>query len=354
MRYYDLIRDMSNKFNLRLEMVRFAKEHGLSEAAREFKTTRRTVRKWRKRYGEDHLRGLQDRSRAPHGIPHKMSQDEEEEIVKLRSRHKRWGPKRLKTYYELQRSEGAIYRVLKQRDCIKKPRKKWQRRQDLRELKVKMKAFEKLQSDTKYLTDIPEYYEAMVKRRLPRFQYGVRVMAIGASFFAYADELNLTYSTLFAQRVIRHLKRYGIELKGIEEQTDNGAEFIGSVTAKGPSAFQKVLKEAGIHHTQIPPRQCTWNSDIERFNGLIEEEFYMCEPFEDREDFLAKAYAYQLFFNYARKNRWRENKTPVELLREKMPDVDEQVLNLPPIRLETLLATGPPPGYHVPDSVNYF
>jgi len=218
-------------------------------------------------------------------------------------------------------------------------------------MKAKMKAFEKLQTDTKYLTDIPEYYEAMVQKRLPKFQYAVRVMAIGASFFAYADELSLTYTTLFAQRVIDHLRHYGIEVKGMEEQTDNGSEYIGSVRAKGPSAYQKVLARAGICHTQIPPRHCTWQSDIERFNGLIEEEFYMCEPFEDREDFLAKAYAYQLFFNYGRKNRWRDNKTPLELLREKMPEADEQVLNLPPIRLETLLASGPTPGYHVPDSV---
>ena len=41
----------------------------------------------------------------------------------------------------------------------------------------------------------------------------------------------------------------------------------------------------------------------------------------------------------------------MEILREKMPKVDEQVLNLPPIRLESLLATGPPSGYHVSDAV---
>ena len=46
MRYYELVRDMSNKFNLRLEIVRFARDYGISEAAREFKTTRKTVRKW--------------------------------------------------------------------------------------------------------------------------------------------------------------------------------------------------------------------------------------------------------------------------------------------------------------------
>ena len=353
MRYYNLIRDMSNPFNLRLEMVRFTSKHGVSEAAREFKTTRKTVRKWFTRYDEDHLTGLLDRSKAPHDVWNRMGDTEEREILKLRDRHKKWGPKRLKDYYELPRSEGAIYRVIKQKGLIKKRKKKWQRRQDLREMKAKMRAFEKLETDTKYLTDIPEYYEAMIQKRLPKFQYGVRVMAIGASFFSYADELSLTYTTLFAKRVIDHLKRYGIDVRGMEEQTDNGSEYIGSVRAKGLSAYQKVLRGAGIRHTQIPPRHCTWQSDIERFNGLIEEEFYMCESFEDREDFLAKAYAYQLFFNYARKNRWRDNKTPVELLREKMPEADGQVLNLPPIRLETLLATGPPPGYHVPDSVNH-
>ena len=353
-RYYDLIRDMSNAFNLRLEIVRFTRDHGVSEAAREFKTTRKTVRKWSARYEEAHTSGLIDRSRAPHEVWNKMSREEEQEIESLRDRHKKWGPKRLKDHYEIPRSEGAIYRVLRQKGKIKRPKKKWQRRQDLRDLKAKMRAFEKLQTDTKYLTDIPEYYEAMVSKRLPRFQYGVRVMAIGASFFAYADELSLTYTTLFAQRVIEHLKRYGIEVKGMEEQTDNGSEYIGSVRAKGPSAYQRVLARAGIVHTQIPPRHCTWQSDIERFNGLIEEEFYMCEPFEDRGDFLAKAYAYQLFFNYGRKNRWRDNRTPAEILREKMPEIDEQVLNLPPIRLETLLATGPTPGYHVSDSVTQY
>ena len=47
MKYYELVKDMSNKFNLRLEIVRFSRENGVSEAAREFKTTRKTVRKWR-------------------------------------------------------------------------------------------------------------------------------------------------------------------------------------------------------------------------------------------------------------------------------------------------------------------
>ncbi len=128
MKYNDLMRDMSNKFNLRLEMVRFAREYGISEAAREFKTTRKTARKWRDRYDEEHTKGLLDRSRAPHHIPHKMPEQKEARIAELRERHKRrWGPHRLKMHYGLNVSENAIGRVIRQKKLVKQHRRKWRR-----------------------------------------------------------------------------------------------------------------------------------------------------------------------------------------------------------------------------------
>ncbi len=45
LRYYDLIKDMANKFHIRLEMVTLAQTHNISHAAIECKTTRTTVRK---------------------------------------------------------------------------------------------------------------------------------------------------------------------------------------------------------------------------------------------------------------------------------------------------------------------
>jgi len=353
MKYNDLIKDMSNKFNLRLEMVRFAREHGVSEAAREFETTRKTVRKWRDRYEEDHTKGLSDRSRAPHHIPHKMPEAKEAKIADLRERHKRrWGPHRLKTHYGLDVSEDAIGRVIRQKGLTRGRRRKWRRRQDLRDKKAQMRAFEKMQVDTKDLKDMPEYYTQMVIHGLPKFKYTARDMALGAAFFAFADENNSTYAGIFGRLVMGHLKQYGIEVKEMEVQTDNGSEYIGSVRKKsGLSEFEKVVAEAEGTHTRIPPRHCTWQSDVERFNGLIEEEFFMCETFDSEEDFLAKAYAYQLFFNYERKNQWRDDKAPVEILREKMPHIDDQVLNLPPIRLERVLSSVPLGGYHVPAAV---
>jgi hypothetical protein len=84
----------------------------------------------------------------------------------------------------------------------------------------------------------------------------------------------------------------------------------------------------------------------------VEEELYEIESYDNRIEFLGKVYAYQLFFNYLRKNRYRDNKSPVEILKGRFPHIDQGVLNLPPVRLETLLATGyrkrTKTGYHVP------
>ena len=82
MRYCLLIRDMS-KFNLRLQMVTKAKKISISETARYYGTTRKTVRKWIKRYDLYGLRGLKDQKRIPGRIPHKMGQEDEIRIRRI-------------------------------------------------------------------------------------------------------------------------------------------------------------------------------------------------------------------------------------------------------------------------------
>ncbi len=154
--------------------------------------------------------------------------------------------------------------------------------------------------------------------------------------------------------VINHLKSYGIDSKEItiKIQTDNGTEFIGSAKKRSAtrSEFQEFLDKPGVEHEQIPPGCCWMQSDVETYHRIIEDEFYDIESYRDEEEFMGKAYAYLLYFNYARKNRNRQNRAPVEILRERFPDVDEGILNLPPIRLELLLDRKLFPGYHVPEA----
>jgi transposase len=246
MKYYLIIKDMSSKFNYRLRMVEYALKHDKSQAAKEYKATRKTVIKWVERFEQEGLAGLKAKKRTPKHIPHKLKPEEEARIVELRQAHPSWGSRRLIDRYQVKGSHGAVNRVIKQNNLIKPERKRWRKRKDLSELKKKMKFFESSQVDTKDLSDIYQYYPFMRRLRLPRYEYTLRELSTGASFFAYADRNNSTYASHFASYVT--VKIYW--------QTDNGSEFIGSVRKKinRPSAFEKELKASDIEHGRIPPR----------------------------------------------------------------------------------------------------
>ncbi|MEO0082561.1 MAG: hypothetical protein ABIL25_09810, partial [candidate division WOR-3 bacterium] len=102
---------------------------------------------------------------------------------------------------------------------------------------------------------------------------------------------------------------------------------IGSWQAKEPSAFQRLLAEAGIRSLEIP--KTTWNAEVETIHNAIEFEFFEVDGFRDRRDFFCKAGGYQLCYNLEQKNCSRDNKSPREILAEVAQQVDQGVLLLP-------------------------
>jgi hypothetical protein len=119
---------------------------------------------------------------------------------------------------------------------------------------------------------------------------------------------------------------------------------------KGKSAFVETLERFGVEHRRIPPRACTWQSDVEAFHKTIEEEFYDGEDYKDFLEFKAKAYAYEFYFNFKRKNRYKGWKTPVEILEENGGNISPQVFNLRAIILNNYLDNYIKSGYHVGSS----
>ena len=93
---YSIFKGMVNFFDYRLKMVRYALEFEVSKASREFKTTRKTVYKYLKRYKQEGLERLKNKPKKPKRIPHKMPKEEEEYILSLRDKHSSWGAKNKK------------------------------------------------------------------------------------------------------------------------------------------------------------------------------------------------------------------------------------------------------------------
>jgi len=103
-----------------------------------------------------------------------------------------------------------------------------------------------------------------------------------------------------------------------------------------------------------PAPASTWQSDVEASHKLIEDEFYDIKDYEELEDFRAKSYAYGLYFNFKRPNRYRGRKTPVEILEESGSGISPQVFNLPPLILDNYLDCFTEGGYHVGSSARFY
>jgi len=336
--YYTMIRQSKEPKLFRYELVKYAREHGIKPAAREFNTTVKTVRKWVRRWEPGSLRGLEDQSKAPKSKHCRIDPQQKKKAIELKRQLKSWGAQRIKQQFGLKISVKAIRRIWKEEGLLKKKRRKHKTKNDLREVKAKWKLFEQIDIDTKALYDIPEYWPQMRKLRLPRYQYTARDVVSGLMFIGYAEECNLTYAALFAKIIIDHLRQCGVALGRCRIQTDNGSEFIGAWSAKEPSAFTRTIESVpGLKHHTIPPGAHTYQADVETVHRLIEDEFFEIEKFSSSQLFYAKASAYSLWFNVARTNSYKNNLTPWEIIHQRDPTVNPNIARLPALPLDHLL-----------------
>jgi transposase len=354
--YFDVVRQMSNAFNYRLRLVTHAGQHGIKAAARAFRTTVATVRKWLRRYAGEGLKGLQELSRAPRSCPHKIVGELAQRVVELRRQLPTFGARRLKREWELPLGHGAISRILREHGLTRRRRRKYQKKQDLAALKETWALFQQISADTKDLDDIPHYWAQMKAHGLPAVQYTAREVRSGLQFLAFASRRSAQASTLFAQRIQAHLQRCGVHLRDVTWQTDNGGEFVGEQQPNGSrSGFPRAVTFFGSQHVRIPPAAHTYQSDVETVHRLIEDEFFDLETFRSRAEFLAKVSLYQLYFNLARPNSHKRGLTPWQIIQQLAPRLPLHLCLLPPVFLDYRLdalrrddRTSPQRGYHLP------
>jgi len=338
-RYYDIMRESKDPRQLRYQMVLSVEKRGIKATARSFQTSKNTVRKWHRRWRHEGYHGLEELPRRPHHSPNATPPAERWKLVALKQTYHRLGAEAIKTIEGLRRSSRTIRKIWRQEGVSSRSRrKKYRTKQNLREVKKQWNLFQQIDEDTKYLDDIPEYYPQMMARNLPRFQYTTRDVTSGLLFLGFAQELSLTNTTLFAEYINQELTACGATLSRTRRQTDGGGEYIGSIFAKKPSTYTTTVESiTGQTHATIPPAAYTWQADVETIHSLMEREFYELEHFSDPHDFLAKAYSYQLFFNLARPNSYKENKTPWQIAKEKEPELSQRIALIPPVFIEDLL-----------------
>lgn len=331
--YKRMIRDLGkDKRPTRLALVKFARAYGVRAAMRHYACARNTVRHWLREFEEKGLAGLRDRSQAPHSCPHKTSAYQEKKILAARKAAPCLGPVRLKDLCGLAPSTGAIGRILRQKGLAKKRRKKHEKKNDLRAIKAKYRAFERVQADTKPLYDIAAYYPQMRASGLPQHQYTHRDVKSGALFIDYADELSTTYATMASERILAHLARHGVALGEMVLSTDNGSEYGGTERRARTVGYHARMEDHVGEHRFLPPATPNAHADVESSHASIEPELFDLERFRSRRDFFEKVTTYQNWWNFARPNYSKGRRTPAEILEEE--GLDPRALLLTPADLD--------------------
>jgi transposase len=336
--YYHVMKQSKDKKPWRYQMVQYAFAQGIKPAARHFHTSPSVVRKWLYRFKADGYSGLGDRSHKPHHSPNETPQHVKDHVIALKAIYKRVGAVQVRILENLTLAPKTMRKIWKEAKIPSRKRpKKHVTKNNLRAVKKQFQLFQQSMEDTKDLMDIPEYYFQARTRHLPKVQYTFREVSCGILFLGFAESISLTYAQLFATYINHFLRKFNALPERSIRQTDNGSEYIGSWNAKEPSAYTRAVELLpGQRHYTIYPGAHRMQADVETIHNLMEPEFYEIEDFKNRNDFMAKATTYQLFFNLRRPNSYKEDKTPWQLAQEKRPDLDKHLLMIPPVDLDRL------------------
>jgi transposase len=319
------------KQKLRYRMVSHAKKHNdITYTAKIYNTTRASVYRWLKRYDDLGYDGLSNTSRIGQHHPKKMPLDIEKLIIETKG-ETAWGARILKDLLDLQYSDKTIHKKLKQAGLTRKEKSKYRKKQDMSEMRKNTKPFEKVQTDTKYLTDIPNLYHPIYNCDIPKYQFTARDYKTGNTIFGYSYTKDSASMAVFIAYVIFIYTLAGLDITNVTFQFDNGTENRSISKKYGLSLVQYIIDLYKANYTFIPVASPTFNSDVESFHGRIEKEFYDVETIRNEDELLGKAWMYSIWYNNYRKNRNKENKSPYQLLKENNIKKAKTLTYAPPI-----------------------
>ena len=304
MRYFRMA-SITQDMRFRLSLIQYAERHGVSNAAKKYKTNRQYIYRWKNRY-DGSWDSLRDRSRRPHSHPNQHTPEEIKLIQDMRRRNPHAGlvvfwVKLTQRGY--QRSITGLYRFLKKQGMTA---------QKLPNPKYVPKPYEQMaypgqrvQIDVKFVPACCLVNEAKGKKF---YQY-TAIDEYSRWRYVEAFEEHSTYSSA---RFLEHLiRRFPMPIECV--QTDNGMEFTKRFSTPGQvtlTAFQRVLQEHGIRHKLIRPFTPRHNGKVERSHRKDNERFYASHTFYSFADFSRQLQLY---------NRRDYNRFPMRPLGWKSP-----------------------------------
>lgn len=278
----------------RLSLIRYAEKHGVSRAARKYKTNRQYIYRWKRRY-DGSWDSLRDRSRRPHSHPNQHSDEELHLIRNMRRRNPHdglvvfWVKLRQRGY---SRSICGLWRVLKRLELV--PQKPPNPKYIPKPYEQMQYPGQRVQIDVKHVPAVcivgnaagAKFYQYTAIDEFSRFRY--------VEAFQEAS----TYSSAVFLEHMLHALPFPVQCV----QTDNGFEFTkrfgNSKSEQDLTMFEKKLAALGIKHRKIRPYTPRHNGKVERSHRKDNEYFYAVHRFYSFEDFKSQLKVHNRNYNH--------------------------------------------------------
>lgn len=296
----------------RQSMLTYAEKHGVTKAARVYRTTRQYIYFWRRRW-DGTPESLRCRSRRPHSHPRQHTPEEIAQIQAMQAEHPRYSL--VKLWVRL-REQGYSRTITSLWRCLQRL---GLQRQKPRNPKYVPKPYkEALEPGEKVQVDVKVVPASCISgdakdRGDKMYQYTAIDECTRVRCLAAFPEQSTYSSLLFLEKLV---KKFPFPIRKI--QTDNGTEFTKRFTgaAEGDlTLFERKLAELGIAHQKIRPYTPRHNGKVERSHRKDNEQFYAEEHFDSLEDFESKLARWEQEYNDfpMRPLGW---KSPIETLQK--------------------------------------
>lgn len=243
-----------------------------------FETTTRTLKRWSQRL--DGGWDLQDKSRRPHVIHHKVDDRIKQEVLALRKKTG-WGEDKLALHFPL--SHTAINGILNEYGLCRESKNKGKRKKWVRwERKHPNSLWQMDHSDEQELFNC---YTLSILDDCSRY-------SIGLIKLKHVTTNNVTH-------VLDQLMQWHGRPKQI--LTDNGSAY--GLKSKH-SRFDRWCRRRGIQHIRTKVHSPTTNGKVERLFKTMDDELEFCNY--DLE-------AFRLRYNHFRPHKSLNNKTPAQV-----------------------------------------
>lgn len=302
-------RELDRQAKRRLAILNHVEEvtGNVAATCRYYGISRTCFYNWKRRYDDEGLEGLRDRSSRPHHSPLATDTEVVGKIIYLRKNY-HFGPYKismyLKRYHDIDISRSGVWRILKRLDMNRLPASQRHKAHDRRWKRYeKQQPGHRVQIDVKFIGPMKnsagkakKYYQYTAIDDCTR----LRVLRI-------YPRNNQNTAIQFLDYVCEKLP-FNVDVI----QTDNGSEF--------KSQFHWHVLDRGIQHAYIRPATPRLNGKVERSHRIDAEEFYRMLDgvvIDDANVFNDKLQEWEDFYNFNRPHGGLDGQTPYERLKQK-------------------------------------